>query len=109
MKQCKTISGTEAIALMRRMSREFREPFILHHLTWNEERRESDGMRIVKRCTLRTSMRSDLFPRASAELFQAYTDMDLPQGNQSRMCRKKLIRYVAFAPHFELMKVSWFN
>lgn len=108
MQPRKSISGTEAIALMRRMSREFREPFILHHLTWNEERRESDGIRIVKRCTLRTSMRSDLFPRASAELFQAYTDMDLPKRNQNRMCRKKLIRYVAFAPHFELLKVSWF-
>ncbi|HET6558069.1 MAG TPA: hypothetical protein VFG54_12190 [Prolixibacteraceae bacterium] len=108
MKQCKTISGTDALALMRRMSREMRTPFIMHHVTWNEERQETDGMRVVNRCMLRASMRSDIFPRASAELYLAYTDMDLPKGNQNRMCRKKLIRYVAFAPSFEILKVNWF-
>lgn len=93
---------------MRRMSREFRQPFIVHHQTWDEAKQESAGMRVVSRCLLRPSMKSDTFPRASAELYLAYTDMDLPKGNQDRMCRKKLIRYVAFAPHYELLRVCWF-
>lgn len=108
MKQCKTITGTEAIALMRRMSREFRTPFIMHHKPWNDEIRKTGEMRVVKRCLLRASLRKETFPRAQSELYLAYTDMDLPQGNQNRMCRKKLIRYVAFAPGFEMLKVNWF-
>lgn len=109
MEKQRILTGTEAIALMRRFSREFRTSFELHHLTWDEDLQEAHGMRIVKRCQLRQSMRSDTFPRASAELFQAYIDLDLPQGNQNRMCRKKLIRYVAFPPSNELLKVCWFK
>jgi len=108
MKQCKSITGTEAIALMRRMSREFRTPFIMHHKPWSDDRRETGPVREVKRCLLRASMKKETFPRAQAELYLAYSDLDLPQRNQNRMCRKKLIRYVAFAPAFEMLKVNWF-
>ena len=109
MKQRQTISGTDAIALMRRMSRELRQPFILHHQTFDATRRQSDGMRTVNRCLLRVSLKTDTFPRAQAELYLPYIDLDAPKGNQNRMCRKKLLRYVAFAPHFELLKIDWFT
>lgn len=109
MKQRKTISGTEAIALMRRLSREFKTPFILHHQTFNQKTGTSEGMRVVKRCLLRVSLPSDQYDRGTADLYLPYTDLDLPASNQNRMCRKRLIRYVAFPPHFDLLKVNWFG
>lgn len=30
-------------------------------------------------------------------------------ADEPRMCWKKLIRYVAFPPDYELLKVDWFN
>lgn len=94
---------------MRRFSRELNLPFTLHHLTWNDDEGTTAGMRIVNRCTLRPALKADTFPRASAELYMPYTDLDLPAGAQNRMCRKKLIRYVAFPPTNELLRVTWFG
>jgi hypothetical protein len=109
VKQHNTISGTEAIALMRRLSREFREPFVLHHQTFDELTGLSKGMRIVKKCLLRVSLPSDIFNRGTAELYLPYIDLDLPKSNQKRMCRKKLITHVAFPPAMVLLKVDWYN
>lgn len=109
MKQRKTISGTEAIALMRRISRELHMPFELHHLTYDEKKDVSNGMRLVKRCMLRVSLPGDTFSKGTEDLYLPYVDMDLPKNDQNRMCRKHLIRYAAFPPHFELLKVNWFN
>lgn len=109
MKQRNSITGTEAIALMRRLSKQLHQPFQLHHQTFDEKKGISDGMRVVKHCLLRQSLPGDIFSKGTEDLYLPYVDLDLPKSNQNRMCRKKLIRYVAFPPRFELLKVNWFN
>lgn len=109
MKQRESISGTAAIALMRRLSRDMRQAFVMHHQTFNEKTGISNGMRVVKHCMLRVSLPGDIFHKGTEDLYLPYLDLDAPKNDQNRMCRKKLIRYVAFPPHFELLKVNWFN
>lgn len=94
---------------MRRLSREFREPFVLHHQTFDELTGISKGMRTVKQCLLRPSLPSDIYDRGTADLYLPYTDLDLPKSNRNRMCRKKLITHVAFPPGMQLLKVDWYN
>ena len=105
----KSITGTSAIALMRRLSRDMNQSFVLHHQTFDEKTGISNGMRVVKQCKLRVSLPGDTFHKGTEDLYLPYIDLDAPRNNQNRMCRKKLIRYVAFPPHFELLKVDWFN
>lgn len=108
MKHRNSITGTEAIALMRRISKEMHQPFALHHQTFDDKTGVSNGMRVVKKCMLRQSLPGDIFQKGTSDLYLPYLDMDLPKSNQHRMCRKHLIRYVAFPPHNELLKVDWF-
>lgn len=77
--------------------------FTLHHLTWNERKQETTGMRVVERCRLRTALPDDVFTR-EADMYLPYLDLD---KNEPRMCYRKLIRYVAFPPDFEILKVKW--
>lgn len=91
------------------MSKEMRQPFTMHHQTYDENTGQSIGMRVVKKCMLRVSLPGDLFKKGTSDLYLPYVDLDLPKSNQNRMCRKRLIRYVAFPPHNELLKVNWFK
>ena len=104
----KTISGYEALKRMRAMRHDEGSFFIMHHLTWNEIRKQTDGMRIVRRCRLRQSLPHESM-KPHPDLLQPYTDLNLPKKDRNRMCRKRLIRYVAFSPEYELLKVDWLN
>jgi hypothetical protein len=103
-----TIPGYEALARMRAMRHDEASYFILHHITWQEKRQETDGTRVVRRCRLRKSLPSEKF-QPDADLFLPYTDLSLPKNDQNRMCRKRCIRYVAFPPEYQLIKVDWFK
>jgi hypothetical protein len=103
-----TINGFEALTRMRALRHSSDFFFTLHHLTWNERRGETDGIRVIRRCRLRPALPDDsMLPHP--DLFLPYTDLDASKANQNRMCRKRLVRYVAFPPDFELLKVDWFT
>jgi hypothetical protein len=103
-----TINGYEALKRMRALRHSKDQSFIMHHQTWNERRHETNGIRVVRRCRLRPALPEEsMLPHP--DLFQPYTDLDAPKINRNRMCRKRLIRYVAFPPDFTLMKVDWFT
>ena len=103
-----TIKGTEAIRRMREMRNDESSWVELHHLTWNRRTEKSDGMRIVKRCRLRPSLPQEKFD-VTADLYLPYADLALPENEQNRVCRKRLIRYVAFPPKYNLLTVKWFD
>lgn len=101
----KEISGSEAIARMREIRHNQKLFFELHHLTYNHATGKTHGLRRVARCRIRKSLPKEAFSLPS-ELYLPYTDLDM---QEPRTCFKKLIRYVAFPPRFELMKVNWFK
>jgi len=103
-----TINGFEALKRMRalRHSKDFY--FKIKHLTWNERRRQTDGIRVVNACRLRPAL-PDESMKPHPDLFQPYTDLNESKANANRMCRKRLIREVAFAPDFIWLKVDWFT
>ncbi len=103
-----TIKGTEAIRRMREMRDDEGSWFELHHLTWNRRTEQSDGMRIVKRCRVRPSLPQEKFD-VCAELYLPYADLSLPENERNRVCRKRLIRKVAFPPKYKLLIVKWFE
>ena len=100
----KQISGTDAIAMMREMRHDNNRHFELHHLTYNAATDDTKGLRVVQRCRLRPSLPNEAFA-APADVYLPYMDLDL---NEPRVCYKKLVRAVAFPPHYELMRVNWF-
>lgn len=101
----KTISGAEAIARMRQMRTDPGNYFILHHLTYNRKKDETHGLRVVNKCRLRTALPDDAF-QFDPDLYLTYYDIE---KDDARICFKKLIRFVAFPPEYELVKVDWFN
>lgn len=101
----KEISGTEAIARMRQIRHRHENSFTLHHLTWNEAKREAKGLRVVERCRLRPALPNEKFS-LPGDLYLPYMDLDI---GEPRNCFKKLIRFVAFPPRYELLKVNWFQ
>lgn len=101
----KTISGAEALARMRQIRHDPSAHFVLHHLTYNHDKDSTNGLRIVNKARLRPALPQDVF-RFTSELYLTYYDIE---KDEAKMCFKKLMRCVAFAPDFELMKVDWFN
>ena len=104
-----TIHGFEAIARMRQLKNNQVAHFQMAHLTADTSRRTTNGLRHVDKCRLREAMPDDAFGNVPADLFLTYVDLTAPKNKQNRMCRKKLIRYVAFPPDFTMLKVEWFN
>jgi len=99
------ITGTEAIARMRELRHKEHLHFELHHLTYNAATNETKGLRVVTRCRLRPSLPDDTYFHPS-DLYLPYMDLDT---KEPRTCYKKLVRFVGFPPHFNLMKVNWFK
>jgi hypothetical protein len=102
-----TMSGYKALAIMRDIRHRDDAWFEIHHLTWNQQTRKTNGMRIVRRAKLRPALPNEVFKEANPELYLTYVDLDANHKNQNRICRRRLIRFVAFPPEFKLMKVIW--
>lgn len=98
-----TISGTEAIERMRAI-KNTNEYFMLQHLTYDCNTKHTDGLRTVSQATLRSALPNETFATDS-DHYLTYTDLSI---NQPRMCFKKLIRKVAFAPNYNWLNVNWF-
>lgn len=100
----KTISASEALAHMRAL-RHSSETFELYHLTWNQEKHVTNGLRKVNQCRIRPGFPQEKL-QYNPDHYLLYIDEEL---KEPRMCFKKLARYVAFPPNFELLKIDWFN
>lgn len=101
-----TIKGYEALRQMRAMRHDETSYCMLHHVTYNSKRKQTDGINIVRRCRLRVALPTEA-RTPHPDLFLPYTDLDAPKVNQNRMCYKRLIRYVAFPPEYKLLKTDW--
>ncbi|MCT4604465.1 MAG: hypothetical protein N4A59_16375 [Marinifilum sp.] len=99
----KEISGYEAIARMRGLRHATNQYFSMWHL-----RMDGSGMREVLRCRVRPSFPKEKF-KVNPELYLTYTDLGLAKEDQNKTCRRRFIRYVAFPPEFEKLKINWFT
>lgn len=98
-----TISGPVAIAEMRKIKNT--GFFKMQHLTWNRNKKESDGIRNVEQGYIRKSLpRETFFP--DADIYLPYRDAS--DNHAPKMCFKRLILYVAFPPQYKWKKVKWF-
>lgn len=93
---------------MRHLRKTKGPAFKLWHLTYNRKTGETKGLRFVEYCRLRVSLPGEKF-EVNADLYLPYIDLSLPQNDQNRVCRKHLVRYVAFPPDFKKLKVNWFT
>jgi len=105
MENQKTISGTEAIRRARNLKFVSGAYFTLLHLTCNFKTNECGQLVKVERCRVRPSLREDTF-QLDGDLYFPYEDMDT---EQPKMCFKKLMRFIAFPPNYELLKIDWFD
>jgi len=103
-----SIPGIEALRKMKALRHSSEFFFIMHHITWNEKKQQSNGIKVVRKCRIRAALPEDkMFP--DPDLFLPYIDLDAAKINQNRMCRKRLIRFVAFPPEYEMKRVDWLS
>lgn len=98
------ISGAEAIRRMRLISKMKDETFTLIHFTCNRKTGAGGELRKVEHCRLRPAM-SEKVTKVDPDHYLTYVVSDT---GEPRMCWKKLLRFVAFPPRYELLKVDWF-
>ncbi|NDV45807.1 hypothetical protein D0T49_01920 [Paludibacter sp. 221] len=101
----KTITGTEAIQRARNLKFIPGAYFTLMHLTCNEKTNDIGRMVKHDRCRVRPALRQDTF-RLDGDLYFTYEDLDT---NEAKMCFKRLMRYIAFPPDYEMLKIDWFH
>lgn len=105
MEKQKVISGTEAIRRARNLRFVAGAYFTLLHLTCNLTTNKTRGMVKVDKCRVRPALREDTF-QLDGDLYFPYEDLDT---DEPKMCFKKLMRYIAFPPDYELLKINWFD
>lgn len=101
-----TITGGEAIARMRMVSKVEGLTFGMVFVGCDYRRRETTGIHKVENARLRPALKKETFQTANSDMYLPYFDMD---AKEARMCFKKLIRMVAFPPRMEWMDVKWFE
>lgn len=99
----KTISGFEAVRLMRQVSKT--NSFMLLFITLDRKRQEGGYLRKYDRCRVRTAKMDELAD-VDPDHYLYFTDTTT---GDPRTCWKKLIRYVGFPPKYELIKVDWYK
>ncbi|MCL1942550.1 MAG: hypothetical protein FWF54_03250 [Candidatus Azobacteroides sp.] len=105
MENQKTISGSEAIRRARNLKYVSGAYFTLVHLSANLKTKECGQLVKTERCRVRPALREDTF-QLDGDLYFPYEDLDT---GQPKMCFKKLMRFVAFPPDYELQKIDWFD
>jgi hypothetical protein len=105
METQKTISGTEAIRRARNLKHVPEASFTLIHLTCHLKTNDDCKTSKHERCRIRPSLKEDTF-QLDGDMYFTYEDMDT---GDPRMCFKRLMRYIAFPPRYELLKIDWFN
>jgi hypothetical protein len=105
MENQKTISGTEAIRRARNLKLVPGAHFTLLHLTCNMNTGECGELRKFERCRVRSSLREDTF-QMDGDMYFTFEDLDT---GAPKMCFKRLMRYIAFPPGYELLKIKWYE
>jgi hypothetical protein len=105
MNSQQTISGTKALERMRNLRKVSGATFMMIHIACNLKTGQCGELRKVERCRLRAGLVSDAMT-VDPDHYLPYEDIDL---EQPKMCFKKLARFVAFPPNYELLKVDWFH
>lgn len=90
---------------MRLISKVHGASFTLIHFTCNLRKRTGGQLRKVEQCLLRPALPEGMM-KVDPDHYLTYVDTST---DAPRMCWKKLIRYVAFPPHYELLKIDWFT
>ena len=103
--EMQTISGAEAIRRARNLKYIHGAYFSLIHLTCNLKTKEAGALSKTEKCRCRPALRSDTF-QEDGDIYFPYEDLDT---GQPKMCFKKLIRYIAFPPNFEPLKINWYE
>jgi hypothetical protein len=99
------ISGADAIYRMRNLRLVNDATFTLIHISCNLKTGECGEIIKHDRCRLRKSLNENIF-NINSDHYLPYEDVDT---GEPKMSFKKLIRFVAFPPDYQLLKVSWFN
>ena len=105
MENQQTISGSEAIRRARNLKYLPGAAFTLIHLTCNLNTKKCGEVSKTERCRVRPALREDTF-QFDGDLYFTYEDADT---GEPKMCFKCLMRYIAFPPNYELLKIDWFN
>lgn len=100
-----TISGAEAIRRARNLKHVPGAEFTLLHLTCNIRTGECGRLVKHEHCRVLPAIKEDTF-ETDGDLYFTYEDLET---SQRKMCFKKLMRYIAFPPSFELLKIDWFD
>jgi len=105
MENNKTISGNDAIRRARNLKYVPGASFILIHLTCNLKTKKYGEVSKTEHCRVRPALKEDTF-QLDGDLYFTCEDMDT---GEPKMCFKRLMRYIAFPPNYELLKIDWFN
>lgn len=97
------IKGNQAITRMREISKG--SFFSIMFLTCDRKRQEGGVLRKYEKCRIRPAEFNELV-ETDPDHFLHFTDVETGEAKQ---CWKKLIRYVGFAPDYEMIKIDWYN
>jgi hypothetical protein len=100
-----TISGTEAIRRARNLKYVPGAAFTLIHLTCNLKTKKCGEVSKTEHYRIRRVLNEDTF-QLDGDLYFTYEDVDT---GEPKMCFKHLMRYIAFPPDYQLLKIDWFN
>lgn len=101
-----TIKGIDVIRKVRDMRFDEDSHFLMHHLTYNSTKDETNGLRIVTECRVRAALPKEFSKNIDPDMILPYIDL---QNDKVGMCYKPLIRKVAFPPKYELLTVKWYD
>jgi hypothetical protein len=104
MEQGKTITGQDAIELMRRAKLIPGATFAMRFITCDLSRGEYGQVRVYDQCVLRPARRSEGLA-VDSDHYLFFTDVS---ADEPRQCFKKLIRAVCFPPSNQWLTVKWF-
>lgn len=104
----KSITLPEAIYQMRQM-RNTGKTFRMEFIPYDKRRGSTGVVKVCANAELRHALPSEKYG-AAAELYLPYTDKDKEALGMdcNKVCRKRLIRRVAFPPQYEILNVIRF-
>ena len=103
METQQTIDYKEAIRRARNLKYIPNACFTLYHLTCNWAKKSTNGMSKTERCRVRKALAEDTFT-LDGDMYFTYEDTETGQAKQ---CFKCLMRYIAFPPDYELLKIKY--
>jgi hypothetical protein len=101
----KTISGSEAIQRARNLKLVPGSHFTLLHITCNMNTGKCGELRKFERCRVRPSLKEDTF-KMDGDMYFTFEDLET---GEPKMCFKRLMRYIAFPPGYEILKIDWYG